>query len=81
MRWAAFLSIRTDELQYEYNYGQGEVEGLKHMKDDVGEINIHQECGIRFRDLEEGVAFESGDVITAFSTRLEPQSSDWDPGF
>ncbi|XP_023319706.1 translation initiation factor IF-2, mitochondrial-like [Eurytemora carolleeae] len=57
----------------------GELESLKHLKDEVGEVKSGQECGLRVKDEE--LRFEPGDQIISYTTRTENRRTDWDPGF
>ena len=57
----------------------GDLVSLKHLKDEVSEINQNQECGVRVNDSE--LRFLAGDVIMAVETRMENDTCKWDPGF
>jgi translation initiation factor IF-2 len=50
--------FRNKELVY-----TGKVDSLKHIKADVREMNMGQECGIQF---DGWTAFQEGDIVEAF---------------
>jgi translation initiation factor IF-2 len=74
-RDGAYRLARAGEVLWE-----GRLAGLKHLKDEVGELGQNQEGGLRLSGAEE-VTFESGDQITCFTTRQEARPCVWDPGF
>lgn len=43
-----------------------QVQTLKHVKDDVKEIEKDRECGISFLNLNESIEFKSGDVLVSY---------------
>jgi len=57
----------------------GVLASLKHMKDEVSEINMNQECGLRVEDSE--IRFQEGDTILSVEYREEPNDCKWNPGF
>lgn len=57
----------------------GTLVSLKHLKDEVNEIPQGKECGLMVASGE--VRFEQGDEIISYTTRLEPQKCEWNPGF
>lgn len=57
----------------------GNLESMRHLKNEVDSIKNGVECGLRLQD--QSVLPELGDVISCFTTKLEPQKTDWDPGF
>lgn len=60
-------------------YFPGNLESMRHLKNEVDSIKNGVECGLRLQD--QSVMPEAGDVISCFTTNLEPQKTDWDPGF
>ncbi|XP_075151259.1 mitochondrial translation initiation factor 2 [Haematobia irritans] len=69
-----FRLVRNGEVIYD-----GELESMRHLKNEVDSIKKDVECGLRFKDTK--VVPQAGDVIVCYSTRTEPQKTDWDPGF
>ncbi|TRY61778.1 hypothetical protein TCAL_13790 [Tigriopus californicus] len=57
----------------------GTLISLKHHKDEANEIPQGKECGLMVASSL--VRFEQGDEIISYTTRLEPQECQWDPGF
>lgn len=52
---------------------------MRHLKNEVDTIKKDVECGLRFKDTS--VEPEPGDVIICYTTFIESQKTDWDPGF
>ena len=73
-RAATVRLVRAGETLY-----QGELLSLKHLKEEVGEVELSKECGLRLPDPT--LAFEPGDTILAVETRQEQGTVHWDPGF
>ncbi|XP_011202629.2 translation initiation factor IF-2, mitochondrial [Bactrocera dorsalis] len=69
-----FRLVRDDEVLYE-----GQLESMRHLKNEVDSIKKDVECGLRFKDTK--VVPQAGDTIVCFTTRMEEQQTDWDPGF
>uniref|UniRef100_A0A1I8P923 Tr-type G domain-containing protein n=1 Tax=Stomoxys calcitrans TaxID=35570 RepID=A0A1I8P923_STOCA len=69
-----FRLVRNGEVIYD-----GELESMRHLKNEMDSIKKDVECGLRFKDTK--VIPQAGDVIVCYSTRTEPQKTDWDPGF
>lgn len=57
----------------------GALESMRHLKNEVDSIKKDVECGLRFKDTK--VNPQAGDIVVCYSTRTEPQKTDWDPGF
>ncbi len=66
--------LRKNEVLYD-----GELESLKHLKNEVGVIELGRECGLTLEDPE--VRFQEGDVIVSYENKLEKQQTEWSPGF
>jgi len=66
--------VRGQEIVY-----LGELASLKHHKEEVSEILMNQECGVRVDDSD--VRFQAGDTVLAIETREEANTCKWDPGF
>ena len=58
---------------------EAKVSSLKHKKDEVGAVNLGQECGIRING--DPIRFEPGDEIIFYDKRKVTRSIEWDPGF
>ncbi|XP_061396380.1 translation initiation factor IF-2, mitochondrial [Musca vetustissima] len=69
-----FRLIRNGEIIYD-----GALESMRHLKNEVDTIKKDVECGLRLKDTK--VIPQAGDIIMCYSTRTEPQKTDWDPGF
>lgn len=69
-----FKLIRNGEVIH-----VGELESMRHLKNEVESIKNGVECGLRFK--EAGVNPETGDTLACFTTHMEAQKTDWDPGF
>lgn len=69
-----FRLIRNDEILYD-----GQVESMRHLKNETDSVKKDVECGLRFKDLK--VIPENGDIILCYTTHMESQKTDWDPGF
>lgn len=69
-----FKLIRNGEVIH-----VGELESMRHLKNEVDSIKNGVECGLRFK--EPNVNPEQGDVLACFTTHMKAQKTDWDPGF
>lgn len=69
-----FKLVRNGEVIY-----VGELESMRHLKNEVDSIKNGVECGLRFKDIS--VQPEQGDTLVCFTTHMENQKTDWDPGF
>lgn len=69
-----FRLMRNNEVIYD-----GEVESIRHLKNEVDTIKKDVECGLRLKDTK--VIPQFGDTIVCYSTHMENQKTDWDPGF
>ncbi|XP_055905743.1 translation initiation factor IF-2, mitochondrial [Eupeodes corollae] len=69
-----FRLVRNNEVVYE-----GQVESLRHLKNEVDTIKKDVECGVRMQDVK--VIPQPGDIIVCYTTHMENQKTDWDPGF
>ena len=58
----------------------GNIQSLKHHKNEVETIGIKTECGISL-DPEADVTLKVGDQIECIEIRQEAQNIDWSPGF
>lgn len=52
---------------------------MRHLKTEVESIKKDVECGLMFDD--KTIFAEMGDVVVCYTTKMEPQFIDWDPGF
>lgn len=57
----------------------GKVESIRHLKNEVESIKKDVECGLRLED--QSIVAEVGDIIVCYTTKMETQVIDWDPGF
>ncbi|XP_018333347.1 translation initiation factor IF-2, mitochondrial isoform X2 [Agrilus planipennis] len=71
---AKYRVKRKDEVIFE-----GSLASMRHLKEEVDTIKNNMECGLLFSDKD--FIVEPGDIIICYEKRLEPQKSDWDPGF
>ncbi|XP_034115801.2 translation initiation factor IF-2, mitochondrial [Drosophila albomicans] len=69
-----FRLLRDDEIIYD-----GTLESMRHLKNEVDSIKKDVECGLRFKDTK--VLPQAGDVLQCYTTHMEAQQTDWDPGF
>ncbi|KAM7363658.1 mitochondrial translation initiation factor 2 isoform 2-T2 [Cochliomyia hominivorax] len=69
-----FRLMRDGELLYD-----GPLESMRHLKNEVDTIKKDVECGLRLKDTK--IMPQAGDIIICYSTHMEPQKTDWDPGF
>ncbi|XP_046805266.1 translation initiation factor IF-2, mitochondrial isoform X2 [Lucilia cuprina] len=69
-----FRLMRNGETIYD-----GPLESMRHLKNEVDSIKKDVECGIRLKDTN--IIPQPGDIIVCYSTHMEPQKTDWDPGF
>ncbi|XP_060648590.1 translation initiation factor IF-2, mitochondrial isoform X1 [Drosophila nasuta] len=69
-----FRLLRDDEIIYD-----GALESMRHLKNEVDSIKKDVECGLRFKDTK--VLPQAGDVLQCYTTHMEAQQTDWDPGF
>lgn len=60
-------------------YLLGPVESIRHLKNEVDSIKKDVECGIRLKDVK--VVPQPGDTLLCYTTHMEPQVTNWDPGF
>ncbi len=57
----------------------GEISGLRHLKEEVEEVETGRECGVVVADSE--IRFFPGDQIIAYYVKKVPQVTAWSPGF
>lgn len=57
----------------------GLITELKHLKNEVSQVQQGKECGIMVGDTE--VRFDKGDVISSYKTRQEKMKVEWETGF
>nr|XP_017092688.2 translation initiation factor IF-2, mitochondrial [Drosophila bipectinata] len=69
-----FRLLRDGETVYD-----GSLESMRHLKNEVDTIKKDVECGLRLKDTK--VLPEAGDILQCYTTRMESQKTDWDPGF
>ncbi|XP_034661170.1 translation initiation factor IF-2, mitochondrial [Drosophila subobscura] len=69
-----FRLVRDGEVVYD-----GQLESMRHLKNEVDSIKKDVECGLRFRDAK--VLAQAGDILQCYTTHMEAQQTDWDPGF
>ena len=55
------------------------LRSLKHKKDEVGVINLGQDCGVRIEG--DPLRFEQSDEIIFYEKRKVPRKIEWNPGF
>lgn len=67
--------MRNDEVIFE-----GELESMRHLKNEVDTIKKDLECGLRLKDFKD-VAVKPSDVIVCYTIKQQPQETSWDPGF
>ncbi|EDW49131.1 translation initiation factor IF-2, mitochondrial isoform X1 [Drosophila sechellia] len=66
--------LRDGEVVYD-----GPLDSMRHLKNEVDTIKKDVECGLRFRDTK--VLPQAGDILQCYTTKMEAQQTDWDPGF
>jgi translation initiation factor IF-2 len=69
-----FRLIRDGEIVYD-----GEVDSMRHVRNEVDSIHKDTECGLKFADAS--IRVEPGDTIECYELIDVPQVIDWDPGF
>lgn len=69
-----FRLLRNGEIIYD-----GSLESMRHLKNEVDSIKKDVECGLRLKDAK--VLPEAGDTLQCYTTHMEAQQTDWDPGF
>ncbi|KAH8417452.1 hypothetical protein KR222_000252, partial [Zaprionus bogoriensis] len=69
-----FRLLRNGEIIYD-----GVLESMRHLKNEVDSIKKDVECGLRLKDAK--VLPEAGDTLQCYTTHMEAQQTDWDPGF
>lgn len=52
---------------------------MRHLKNEVESIKKDVECGLRLQDVT--IVPQVGDTIICYITHMQPQVTDWDPGF
>ena len=52
---------------------------MRHLKNEVDSVKRDVECGLRFQD--QSITVEIGDTVICYTTNMEVQKTDWDPGF
>ena len=57
----------------------GKLSSMRHLKNEVDTIKKDVECGLMFDD--EDVIPEPGDTVVCYTTKMEKQEIDWNPGF
>lgn len=57
----------------------GPLASMRHLKNEVDSIKKDVECGLKLENQE--IVPEPGDVLICYTTKLEDQKTDWDPGF
>ncbi|XP_067629595.1 translation initiation factor IF-2, mitochondrial [Eurosta solidaginis] len=69
-----FRLIRNGEVVHD-----GQLESMRHLKNEVDSIKKDVECGLRFKDTK--IVPQVGDIIVCYTTQMTEQQTDWDPGF
>lgn len=69
-----FRLLRDGEIIYD-----GALESMRHLKNEVDSIKKDVECGLRLKDTK--VLPQAGDTLQCYTTHMEAQQTDWDPGF
>lgn len=69
-----FKLMRNDECLYD-----GELESMRHLKNEVDTVKKDIECGLRFADTT--IVAQPGDTIISYAIQMENQTIDWNPGF
>lgn len=57
----------------------GQMDSMRHLKNEVDTIKKDLECGLRLKSFE--VPAKPGDVIVCYTVNKKPQETMWDPGF
>ncbi|KAJ6638505.1 Translation initiation factor IF-2, mitochondrial [Pseudolycoriella hygida] len=57
----------------------GALASMRHLKNEVDSIKKDVECGLKLENQE--VVPQPGDVLICYTTKMEDQKTDWDPGF
>lgn len=57
----------------------GDVQSMRHLKDEVDQIKKDVECGIQLAD--KSFEPEVGDQIHCYTLKSEKGETDWKPGF
>lgn len=57
----------------------GELESMRHLKDEVDSIKKDTECGLQLDDRT--IKAEPDDKIVCYTMKKEKQKIDWNPGF
>ena len=60
-------------------FNVGKIESMRHLKNEVDSVKRDVECGLRFQD--QSITVEIGDTVICYTTNMEVQKTDWDPGF
>ncbi|KAG4079054.1 hypothetical protein HA402_001709 [Bradysia odoriphaga] len=71
---ARFKLKRLDEILCDST-----LSSMRHLKNEVDTIKKDVECGLKLENQE--VVPQPGDVVVCYTTKLEEQKTDWDPGF
>lgn len=69
-----FKLKRHDEIIFD-----GDLDSMRHLKNEVDTIKKDVECGIKLVDLNEKV--ENGDVIICYQLLKQAVETEWNPGF
>lgn len=70
-----FKVIRGDEIIY-----NGNLDSLKHCKNETDLVKSNQECGICFSKTKE-VDFKAGDTVICYKNISKRQTLDWEPAY
>lgn len=71
---ARYKLKRSDEILCD-----GPLSSMRHLKNEVDSVKKDVECGLKLENQE--IEPEPGDILVCYTTKLEPQTIDWDPGF
>lgn len=69
-----FKLKRHDEIIFD-----GDLDSMRHLKNEVDTIKKDVECGLKLVDLNEKV--ENGDVIICYQLLKQAVETEWNPGF
>lgn len=66
--------MRHNEVLYD-----GEMDQMRHLKNEVDTVKKDLECGLRLKDFQ--AEAQMGDTIVCYTINKKPQETEWDPGF
>lgn len=72
-------SARFKLKRYDEVLSDCTLSSMRHLKNEVDSIKKDVECGVKLEDQE--VEPAPGDVLVCYTTKMEEQTTEWDPGF